>query len=293
MYLDFYNPFFSFQTYSTCRSYNKLLRETITKMLINKEIREELNELFYLLKLQDKNKKSSLDKQVKIEQIIGYLEIIHAELRKTSKKRTLVFVDSGAGNCYLSFLVNYFYTRIEKRKIRIHCIDYNKKLMQRNEELALEMGFNNMVFHPMDIADFTCEEKIDLVYSLHACDTATDKTMYLGIKNDAKLILSVACCQHSIDMKAKTLKVVVRYKAFRDKMLMMISDTLRALLLEQNEYKVDIFDFVSSRYTDKNSMIRAKRTGFKKQFDAEAEYASLSGEFKMKPYLEELLLETV
>ena len=269
MYLDFYNPFFSFQTYSTCRSYNKLLRETITKMLINKEIREELNELFYLLKLQDKNKKSSLDKQVKIEQVIAYLEIIHAELRKTSKKRTLVFVDSGAGNCYLSFLVNYFYTRIEQRKIRIHCIDYNKKLMNRNEALAREMGFTNMVFHPMDIADFTCEEKIDLVYSLHACDTATDKTMYLGIKNEAKLILSVACCQHSIDMKAKTLKVVVRYKAFRDKMLMMISDTY------------------------KNSMIRAKRTGFKKQFDAAAEYASLSGEFKMKPYLEALLLDTV
>lgn len=260
-------------------------------MLINKEIREELNTLFYKLKLQDINANSSLDKQVKIEQIIGYLEIIHAELRKTSKKRQLVFVDSGAGNCYLSFLINYFYSNINKRNIHFHCIDYNGKLMERNAELARELGFKNMTFHPMDIADFETLEKVDLVYSLHACDTATDKTMYLGIKNNAKLILSVACCQHSIDMKAKSLKVVVRYKSFRDKMLMMISDTLRALLLEQNEYKVDIFDFVSSRYTDKNSMIRARHTQFKKQIDVQQEYENLSKEFRMKPYLEELLLE--
>lgn len=260
-------------------------------MLINKEIRAELNTLFYKLKLQDKHANSSLDKQVKIEQIIAYLELIHAELRKTSKKRKLVFVDSGAGNCYLSFLIYYFYTEIEKRNIHIHCIDYNSKLMNRNEGLAREMGFSKMTFHPIDIVDFQTEEKIDLVYSLHACDTATDKTMYLGIKNRAKLIFSVACCQHSIDMKAKSLKVVVRYKSFRDKMLMMISDTLRALLLEQNEYKVDIFDFVSSRYTDKNSMIRARRTEFKKQINIREEYENLSKEFKMKPYLEDLLLE--
>lgn len=262
-------------------------------MLINKEIREELNTLFYRLKLQDKNANSSLDKQVKIEQIIGYLEIIHAELRKTSKKRQLVFVDSGAGNCYLSFLVYYFYCHIEKRNVLIHCIDYNEKLMKQCAELAEELQFEHMHFHVMDIVEFSSKTPIDMVYSLHACDTATDKTMYLGIKNNAKLILSVACCQHSISMKSNALKAVVRYKAFRDKMLMMISDTLRALLLEQNEYKVDIFDFVSSRFTDKNSMIRTKRIGFKKQLDPKEEYEILSDEFRMKPYLEKLLLDAV
>ena len=261
-------------------------------MLINKEIREELNDLFFKLKLQDKNANSSLDKQVKIEQIIAYLEVIHAQFRKTSKKRKLVFVDSGAGNCYLSFLVYYFYSKIENRDIEIHCIDHNQKLMRSNTELAREMNFQQMCFHAMDIVDFSTEQKIDMVYSLHACDTATDKTMYLGIRSKAKIILSVACCQHSLDLKASSLKVVVRYKSFRDKMLMMISDTLRALLLEENEYKVDIFDFVSSRYTDKNTMVRAKRTEFKKQIDVQKEYKNLSKEFKMKPYLEELLYET-
>ena len=269
-----------------------MLREKFTKMLINKEIREELNHLFFLLKLQDRHSKSSLDKQVKIEQIIAYLEIIHAEIRKTSRKRKLVFVDSCAGNCYLSFLVYYFYHKIEDREIEIHCVDHNEKLMKANADLAREMNFKNIYFHAMDIEKFSIEQKVDMVYSLHACDTATDKTMYLGIKNKVKVILSVACCQHSLDLKATSLKSVVRYKYFKDKMLMMIADTLRALLLEKNEYKVDIFDFVSSRFTDKNAMVRAIRTESKKQIDIEQEYKNLSEEFKMTPYLEELLTNT-
>lgn len=259
-------------------------------MLIDKNIREELNNLFFLLKLQDRNSNSSIDKLVKIEQIIAYLEIIHAEIRKTSKKRKLVFIDSGAGNCYLSFLVYYFYHNIENREIEIHCIDINEKLMNSNAELANNMNFKSMSFHAMDIINFSINQKIDLVYSLHACDTATDKTMYLGIKNKAKVILSVACCQHSISMRPSTFKIIVRYKSFRDKLLMMISDTMRALLLEKHNYKVDIFDFVSSRYTEKNTMVRAVQKGFKKSIDAKEEYTNLSREFKMKPYLEELLL---
>ncbi|RIJ45988.1 methyltransferase [Maribellus luteus] len=88
-------------------------------MLIDKNTREELNHLFYLLKLQDRFANSSPDKQVKIEQIIAYLEIVHAELRNTSRKRKLVFVDCGAGNCYLSFLIYYFYHKIESRELEI------------------------------------------------------------------------------------------------------------------------------------------------------------------------------
>ena len=81
-------------------------------MLINRKIREELDDIFYVLKLQNKNYVVSLDKKVKIEQIISYLEIVHAEIRKSSKKRRLVLIDSGAGNCYLSFLIYYFYQKI-------------------------------------------------------------------------------------------------------------------------------------------------------------------------------------
>ena len=96
MYLDFYKAFFIPNTFH-CRSYNKLLRETITKMLINKEIREELNELIYLLKLQDKNKKSSLDKQVKIEQNIAYTEQVAEITQEPDYGAALSILSSLAG----------------------------------------------------------------------------------------------------------------------------------------------------------------------------------------------------
>nr|WP_319266714.1 SAM-dependent methyltransferase [uncultured Draconibacterium sp.] len=259
-------------------------------MLLEKKHMDELNDLFYVLKLQDKNNYSSINNKVKIEQVLAYLEIIHAELRKFSKKRKLVILDSAAGNCYLSFVVYYFYSKIDKRNIEIHCIDYNQKLMKNNQELAQKLGLINMHFHSSDIIDFQFNEKVDLVYSLHACDTATDKTMHLGIRCDSKIILSVACCQHSLEMKAKRLKSVTRHKSFKDKILMMISDSMRAMLLEQRGYKVKIFDFVSSRYTDKNVMVRAVKAGSRRNINIEKEYEYLCKEFKMKPYLEELLV---
>ena len=154
------------------------------------------------------------------------------------------------------------------------------------------MNFKSIYFHAMDISEFSIDRKIDLVYSLHACDTATDKTMYLGIKNQVKTIMSVSCCQHTLKMKPKSLMAITRYKSFKDRMLMMVADSLRGLLLESKNYKVDIFDFVSSRYTEKNTMVRASLLGYKRQYNAYEEYLKLSNEFKMKPYLEELLADS-
>ena len=258
-------------------------------MLITKINREELFDLFQVIKLQARNDYISKDNEVKIEQIIAYLEVIHSELRKVSRKRTVVLIDSCAGNCYLSYLVYYFYLHIDKRPIKIHCVDKNERLMNLNRELAQRLNFQEMYFHTADIEAFTTNEKVDMIYSLHACDTATDKSIHLGIRSQARVILSVSCCQHSLSMKSRQLKAVIRHKAFRDKTLMMISDSMRALLLEQKGYKVGIFDFVSSRYTEKNTMIRAKRTEFKKQLDLSEAYDQLHQEFGMKPYLETLI----
>ncbi len=262
-------------------------------MLINREIREKLDDIFYVLKLKNRSSQVSLDKTVKIEQILAYMEIIHSEIRKSSKKKKTVIVDSGAGNCYLSLLAYYFYEKIEQRNIEIHCIDYNKKLMESKRKLARDMGFTNMYFHASDIVNFTLDKPVDMVYSLHACDTATDKTMHLGIRCNAKTILSVACCQSSLKLKSNSLKSITRHKAFRDKTLMMIADSLRAILLEKSGYKVDIFDFVSSRYTDKNTMVRAIKKGFKQNIDHDEEYKKVSTEFRIKPYLEELLADAI
>lgn len=258
-------------------------------MLINRLNREALSDLFQVIKLQSRNTYISKDNEVKIEQIIAYLEVMHAELRRLSKKRPVVIIDSGAGNCYLSYLVYYFYQHIEQRPVIIHCIDNNERLMRQNEELARRLNFTNMQFHACDIEAFEVKGNVDMVYSLHACDTATDKSIHLGVRSQAGIILSVSCCQHSLSLKSDSLKAVLRHKAFRDKTLMMVADSMRALLLEQLGYKVGIFDFVSSRYTEKNTMVRARRTEFRQQLNIGAEYEKLQNEFGMRPYLETLV----
>jgi len=110
----------------------------------------------------------------------------------------LVFVDSGAENCYLSFLVAYYYTHIDPRTVEIHCIDWNERLMENNRIKAESLGMKQLRFHGMSIGDFHLDRPVDLVYSLHACDTATDLALHLGMRLASRAILSVSCCQTTV-----------------------------------------------------------------------------------------------
>ncbi len=254
-------------------------------MLINRSQRESLNGLFEILKL---NNKQGKNKEAKIEQVLSYLEIIHANIRKYSKKRELVFVESCAGNCYLSFLVCYYYANIEKRNVAIHCVDINEKLMTKAQAAAKKLGFNNIYFHTGDVLQYKAPGRVDLVYSLHACDSATDGTLYLGVKNRASLILSVSCCQHSIKKSLRNPRYsgITKHGIFKDRIVYMVGDSLRALLIEMEGYSVDIFEFVSSRYTDKNIMMRARKGGVCDRESSHSEYEKIRDEFKVRPALE-------
>jgi hypothetical protein len=263
-------------------------------MLLNRSQKETLDRFFLEIKLKNKYNVSSKDQEAKIEQILAFLELLHAEIRKYSKKRRLVFIDSAAGNCYVSFLVYYFYTHIEKRKISIHCVDINEKLMHNARATAERLNFKNIYFHHKDILYYGSDDTVDMVYSLHACDTATDKTLYLGIKEKAKCILSVSCCQHTIKkhLRNQRYRGITKHRVFKDKMVYMVADALRALLLEMNAYKTDIIEFISSRYTDKNIMIRARKSNAGNMTNSRLEYEHISKEFKVAPMLEAYLDET-
>ncbi len=260
-------------------------------MLKSKEIRDELDDLFQIIRLQARNLFISMDNRVKIEQILAYLESLDVEICKIPKDQKVVIIDSCAGNCYLSYLVFYYYKTIEKREIEIHCVDYNDRLMNCNREQAKKLNFEGMFFYTSDIDEFSLDKKVDVVYSLHACDTATDKTMYLGLRSEADAVLTVSCCQHSITMRSQMFKSVIRHKSFRDKFIMMISDSLRALLLEKSGYGVSVFDFVPACFTEKNTMIKAIRgNASRSEQEVMDEYDSISTEFRMKPHLESLVL---
>jgi len=257
-------------------------------MLQQRDVQKSLNHFFQKIRLIDQNQQSGKDKTAKIGQILSYLEIIHAQVRKYSRKRELVFIDSGGGNCYLSFLVYYFYSTIEKRPIRIHCLDHNQTLMEKNRQRAQAFGFERMFFHTCDIADYTHEGRPDLVYSLHACDSATDKTLYLGLRSEARNILSVSCCQHSIIKKLKghPYTGITRHQVFKSKLAYMVGDSLRAMLLEMQGYQVDIIEFASSRYTDKNIMLRAKKGQTRNIEKLSEQYRTLQETFNIYPTLE-------
>jgi hypothetical protein len=161
-------------------------------------------------------------------------------------------------------------------------------LMEKNWQRAKKLGFERMFFHACDIADYTHEGRPDMVYSLYACDSATDKTLFLGVKTNAKNVLSVSCCQHSIIKKLKGHHYtgITRHQVFKSKLAYMVGDSLRAILLEMQGYQVDIIEFASSRYTDKNIMLRAKKGQTNNIDKLSEQYRTLQETFNIYPTLE-------
>ncbi len=260
-------------------------------MLISQRDRERLDSILTLLKLKNEKKESSKDKACKIEQIIAFLEAIHVEIRHYSKKRQLTLIDAGAGNCYLSFLVYCYYTMIDKRDIVIHCIDRNNKLMEKCRRIADELGYQGMQFHALDIEEFRLESRVEMVYALHACDSATDKALYLGLMHKAATVLSVSCCQHHMKQQMKTggHAGITKHSVFKDRFVYMVGDSLRGLLMEMRGYRVTIFEFVSSRYTDKNIMLKARKSSIGKLSAIREEFRKIKSDFRVTPELERLL----
>ncbi|KGY12060.1 hypothetical protein NM22_12310 [Vibrio tubiashii] len=247
-------------------------------MLISAQQKKVLTHFLTQLGLTE-GRGANRDKQKKREQLLGYIEVIHSQLRKYSKKRPVKIVECGAGNCLLSFTIAYFYTEIEPRPFRILCIDRNRALMGKNRQRATELGFSNMTFETCDIIDANIDFQPTLVCSLHACDTATDQTLAIGIESEAKHILSVSCCQHSIRKtmgSAKANSAITRHRVFKDRLVHMIGDSLRTLILEQRGFKVDIIEFASSRATEKNVMVRAHQKGVMTNAESEEMYVQLS-----------------
>ena len=131
-----------------------------------------------------------------------------------------------------------------------------------------------MRFHACNIAEYTHVGHADMVYALHACDAATDKALFLGLKTHARHLLSVSCCQHTLtkQIKRHPYTGMTRHRVFKEKLAYMAGDALRALLLEMQGYKVDILEFVSSRYTGKNILMRAQKGQGRPQKQLQEEY---------------------
>ena len=229
----------------------------------------------------------------KHQQIFAYIPQITAAFRKLSTKRPIVMLDCGCGKSYLSFVLYEYCTAVLKRKVKIIGIDNNAELIDKCKRAACALGFDNMHFYHDEIDEFTFDDNVDITYSLHACDAATDQTIAKGVKLGAKYIFSVSCCQHTNreKMSQHPLTSISRYQPYKERLADMLGDSMRALLLEQLGYGVNIFEFVAAEKTPKNVMLRAVKNAAKKQdrTKATAEYQRLVKMFGFAPKLEGLL----
>lgn len=226
----------------------------------------------------------------KNRQVYDYLIQITAALKKLSTKSEIVLLDCACGRSYLSFIVYYYCHEILNRNIRIIGVDSNPELIFKCNNIAFEMGYKNLTFYCSDIIDFKSEFKPDIVYSLHACNTATDQTIAKGIIEKAKYIMTVSCCQHTTmeQIKKHPLTSITRFKPFKERIVDTVSDSMRALLLERLGYNVNIFEFTSTKNTAKNIMLRAvsgNRNKVKEEM-AEYEYQKLLNTFHVRPAAE-------
>lgn len=200
-------------------------------------------------------------KQDKFRQINRFIQMLSDVIKEYKEGDEIYVVDYCSGKSYLSFAVYHYLVNTLKLKVKMTCIDLKEDVINKCREFAIECGYEGMEFIYGDIRDFTPERQIDLVISLHACDIATDYVLSAAVNNNAKKILSVPCCQHELNkgMSDDYAPLLTRYGILKERLAAMITDSVRCTLLELNDYKVELLEFVDITHSPKNLLIRASR----------------------------------
>ncbi|MCI8885924.1 MAG: SAM-dependent methyltransferase [Dorea sp.] len=199
----------------------------------------------------------------KFRQINRFLEFIEDILPELDRDRELTILDFGCGKSYLTFAMYYYLHELKGYDIRVVGLDLKKDVIGHCNELGQKYGYEKLSFLEGNIADYKGADRVDMVVTLHACDTATDFALAKAVSWKAKVILSVPCCQHELNgqMENEVLGPVFKYGLIRERMAALVTDALRAQHLEREGYAVQILEFIDMEHTPKNILIRAVRNG--------------------------------
>lgn len=228
----------------------------------------------------------------KYRQINKYLEIIEGLLKSAKLPKHIHIVDMGSGKGYLTFALYDYLVNTKKLSATVTGIELREELVNYCNDIALKSEFTNLSFVAQRIQEYD-NSKIDILIALHACDTATDDAIYKGLVSKADLIICAPCCHKQIRQQVKGKEQespVLKYGIFKERQFEMVTDTIRALILEKHNYNTKVFEFISNEHTRKNVMLVANKSSKK----ADSEKLSLKiSELKEAYQIEEHYLETL
>ena len=227
----------------------------------------------------------------KFRQINRYLEFIEDVCDKLPTDRTIRIIDFGCGKSYLTFAMYYYLHVLQGRDIRVTGLDLKADVIRHCNELAQKLQYTKLDFLVGDIKQYEGEDSVDMVVSLHACDTATDYALQKAVQWGAGVIMAVPCCQHELNRQIRNdlFAPVLRYGIVKERMAALLTDALRAELLEQQGYDTQILEFIDMEHTPKNLLIRAVKSSGMRSPKRAAKTEELMEFLQVHPILKDLL----
>jgi SAM-dependent methyltransferase len=251
----------------------------------------EDNRIFALLGMHDGHKRIKPSKMDKYRQVEEFLRLLKPTLdNEVGAQSEISIVDLGCGHAYLTFAVQE-YLNSATQKVKVLGVDEREESKRHNDQIANSLGADAQ-FLVSRIAD-TPAQAVDIAIALHACDTATDDSIAWAVKNSAKVIMLAPCCHHDlqaqVDLVPEPWSLLTRHGVVSERLIDLMTDSLRAQILKLLGYRVDIVEFIGGEHTPRNIMIRAVKTGVKVDPAEVDRYQAMLADWKIAPHLAELL----